>query len=84
MSKTPDYIRRAVNNYQGKFDKVTINLHKGNKDRIRELTGLSVNKYINDLVEDDLDRLESLEKAKAKPEAWDDMTDEERELEAFT
>ena len=61
MSKTPDYMRRAIKAYEESKDKITINTDKGTKERIKTLTGLSVNKYINDLVQADLDRLESIQ-----------------------
>lgn len=57
MSKTPEYTKRAINNYNSKFDRIAVNLPKGTKDRIKELTGKSCNAYISDLVIADLERM---------------------------
>jgi len=46
-----DYIK---NNY----DRVSATLPKGTKERIKSLTGQSVNAYISDLISADLERLE--------------------------
>lgn len=56
--KTPDYTRKAVANYNSRFDRVSINLPKGTKEKIKELTGLSCNQYIKNLVLEDLKSLE--------------------------
>ena len=57
MSKTPEYTKRAINNYNNKFDRIAVNLPKGTKDRIKELTGKSCNAYISELVIADLERM---------------------------
>lgn len=57
MSKTPEYTKRAINNYNNKFDRVAVNLPKGTKDKIRDLTGKSCNAYISELVIADLERI---------------------------
>lgn len=57
MSKTPEYTKRAINNYNNKFDRIAVNLPKGTKDRIKELTGKSCNAYISELVISDLARI---------------------------
>lgn len=75
MGKVPEYNLRAINNYNAKFDRVAVNLPKGSKERIKELTGKSCNAYISALVLADLDRLEAqtkkqptcCEKAENKP-----------------
>ena len=59
MAKTPEYTKKAIQNYNNKFDRVAVNLPKGTKDRIKELTGKSCNAYISELVIKDLDNLES-------------------------
>lgn len=59
MSKTPEYTKKAIQNYNNKFDRVAVNLPKGTKERIKELTGKSCNAYISELVIKDLDNLES-------------------------
>lgn len=56
----PEYTKRAIQNYNAKFDRIAVNLPKGTKDKIKELTGLSCNKYISDLVIKDLERMENI------------------------
>lgn len=58
MGKVPEYNLRAINKYNAKFDRVAVNLPIGSKDRIKELTGLSCNKYISELVLADLERIQ--------------------------
>jgi hypothetical protein len=57
-TKTPDYTRRAIANYQLKFDRVNINLEKGLKDRIKAATGESLNACVNRLIREELARIE--------------------------
>lgn len=52
--KTKPYIRRAKDNYNAKFDRRNINLPKGAADKIREVTGESVNAYVNRLIKEDM------------------------------
>lgn len=59
MAKTPEYTKKAIQNYNNKFDRVAVNLPKGTKERIKELTGKSCNAYISELVIKDLDNLEN-------------------------
>lgn len=58
-TKTPDYTRRAIANYQAKFDRVNINLEKGLKDRVKELSGESLNSCVNRLIKEEIKRLEN-------------------------
>lgn len=58
MGITPEYTKRAIQNYNNKFDRIAVNLPKGSKERIKELTGKSCNAYISELVLADLERLE--------------------------
>lgn len=59
MAKTPEYTKKAIQNYNNKFDRVAVNLPKGTKDKIKELTGKSCNAYISELVIKDLENLEN-------------------------
>lgn len=52
--KTKDYIRRAQNNYNSKFDRITIRFPKGSSELIKEKTGMSLNNYIVEVVMRDL------------------------------
>ena len=57
-AKTPEYTRRAIANYQAKFDRVNINLEKGLKDRFKELSNESINACVNRLIKEEIERLE--------------------------
>ena len=59
MAKTPEYTKKAIQNYNNTFDRIAVNLPKGTKDRIKALTGKSCNAYVSELVVKDLDSLES-------------------------
>ena len=59
MGKTPEYTKNAINKYNAKFDRIAVNLPKGTKERIKELTGESCNAYISSLVLENLEQLES-------------------------
>lgn len=63
MGKVPEYNLRAINKYNAKFDRIAVNLPKGTKERIKELTGKSCNAYLSELALADLERLENLEEA---------------------
>ena len=56
---TPQYTKDAINRYNAKFDRVAVNLPKGSKDRIKELTGKSCNAFICELVKTKLEQLEN-------------------------
>lgn len=60
----PEYTKRAIANYNNKFDRITVNLPKGTKERIKELTGQSGNGFISALVLDELERIENENKNK--------------------
>lgn len=64
MGKVPDYNLRAINKYNSKFDRIAVNLPKGTKERIKELTGESCNAYLSKLALADLDRIESHKNSK--------------------
>ena len=55
---TPPYTKNAINRYNAKFDRVAVNLPKGSKEKIKELTGKSCNAFISELVVSELDKLE--------------------------
>ncbi len=77
MAKTPEYTKKAIQNYNNKFDRIAVNLPKGTKERIKELTGKSCNAYISELVIKDL---ETLKRKKAEPSGsqQEEKTEEER------
>ena len=51
---TPDYTKKAIKNYNNKFDRIQALIPKGYKELIKEKTGLSINQYINNLIEEDI------------------------------
>ena len=59
MGNTPEYTKRAINNYNAKFDRIAVNMPKGTKKKIKELTGQSCNAFISALVLAELERLEA-------------------------
>lgn len=61
MGETPEYTKRAIQKYNSKFDRVAVNLPKGSKDRIKELTGKSCSAFMAELALAELDRLEGKE-----------------------
>ena len=59
MATTPEYTKKAINKYNAKFDRIAVNLPKGTKERIKNLTGESRNAFVSALVLKELERLES-------------------------
>lgn len=59
MATTPEYTKKAINKYNAKFDRIAVNLPKGTKERIKNLTGESCNAFVSALVLKELERLES-------------------------
>jgi hypothetical protein len=54
MGKTPEYTKKAVDNYRSKFDFVQIRLPKGMKEELRSKG--SINDYILNLIKVDIDK----------------------------
>ena len=54
MGKTPEYTKKAVNNYREKFDFIQVRFPKGTRERL-EGKG-NINEYICNLVLSDLRR----------------------------
>lgn len=59
MNKTPNYTKNAVNKYNSKFDRIAVNLPKGTKEEIKQLTGKSCNAFISLIVITELERIKS-------------------------
>lgn len=76
MAKTPEYTKKAIQNYNNKFDRIAVNLPKGTKERIKELTGKSCNAYISELVIKDLETLKG-KKAEQSGSQQEEKTEEE-------
>lgn len=54
--KTADYTRKAIEKYQSKFERFTISLPIGSREKIKAVTGKSLNQYFNDLFVEDMER----------------------------
>ena len=72
--KVPEYTKRAIEKYREKFDRVTVALEKGTKDRIRAVSDMSISSFISELVYKELERLEGGDPPGASP-VYDDMED---------
>lgn len=57
--KTADYTRKAIEKYQSKFERFTISLPIGSREKIKAVTGKSLNQYFNDLYLEDMERREN-------------------------
>ena len=55
--KTPDYTRKAIEKYNKKFDRITVNFPKGTKDAIKEKTGKTAGGFAVACVLAELERL---------------------------
>ena len=60
MGKTPEYTKRAVNNYRDKFDFIQVRFPKGTRERLEEKG--NINDYICGLVAADLGKDQEEEK----------------------
>ena len=58
-NKTPDYTRKAINKYNEKFDRITVNFPKGTKEKIKELTGKTAGGFAVECVINELEKLEN-------------------------
>lgn len=54
--KTAIYTRKAIEKYQSKFERFTISLPIGSREKIKAVTGKSLNQYFNDLFVEDMER----------------------------
>lgn len=52
-----DYTKKAIKKYKDKHDIISVMLPLGTKDDIRSLTGKSVNSFINEIIEKELNIL---------------------------
>lgn len=65
MGKTPEYTKKAINNYREKFDFIQVRFPKGTKERLKDVG--NINNYIVKCVLDALD-VSYETKAANKPE----------------
>lgn len=56
MGKTPDYTKKAVDNYRSKFDIVQLRLPKGTKEKVKNhlKNNENISDYINRLIIQDI------------------------------
>jgi len=57
MTKTPEYTRKAIDKYNKKYDRITVNFPKGTKEKIKELTGDTAGGFAVKCVINELQRL---------------------------
>lgn len=63
MGKTPEYTKKAINNYRDKFDFIQIRFPKGTKDRLQSADVGNINDYVVKCV---LEKLNNEESTKAE------------------
>lgn len=57
-NKTPDYKRAAIDRYNAKFDRITVNFPAGTKERIKAATGATAGGFAVQCVLAELERIE--------------------------
>lgn len=68
MGKTPEYTKKAINNYRDKFDFIQIRFPKGTKERLQSADVGNINDYVVKCVIDKLNSKESTEVADTTPD----------------
>lgn len=58
MARTASYTRAAVDKYNSKFDRITINLPLGSKDKIVTATGKSAAAWCREILENELNKID--------------------------
>lgn len=58
-NKTPSYTRKAIDNYNAKYDRITVNLPKGAADQIRNKTDKSPAAWCREILIAALEQLEA-------------------------
>lgn len=58
-NKTASYTRKAIDNYNAKFDRITVNFPKGTKERIKAATDKTAGGFAVECVIKELERLEN-------------------------
>lgn len=66
MGKTPEYTKKAINNYREKFDFIQVRFPKGTKERLKDVG--NINNYIVKCV---LDALDASQDAKSADKSKD-------------
>lgn len=68
MGKTPEYTKKAINNYRDKFDFIQIRFPKGTKERLKSADVGNINDYVVKCVLDKLNGAESAEIQDSTPD----------------
>lgn len=68
MGKTPEYTKKAINNYRDKFDFIQIRFPKGTKERLQSADVGNINDYVVKCVLDKLNGKESTETQETAPD----------------
>ena len=68
MGKTPEYTKKAINNYRDKFDFIQIRFPKGTKERLQSADVGNINDYVVKCVLDKLNGAESAEIQETAPD----------------
>ena len=68
MGKTPEYTKKAINNYRDKFDFIQIRFPKGTKDRLQSADVGNINDFVVKCVLDKLNSEKSTEAADTTPD----------------
>lgn len=68
MGKTPEYTKKAINNYRDKFDFIQIRFPKGTKEHLQSADVGNINDYVVKCVIDKLNSKESTEVADTTPD----------------
>lgn len=56
MGKTPEYTKSAVKKYNEKFDRITVNLEKGTRERIIAARAGNISEFVAQAIEDRLQK----------------------------
>lgn len=76
MANTPEYTRKAVDNYRKKFDIMQLRLPKGTRDRIEKQAD-KAHDFVVDCVLEKLERLEAQEEPTGQQETYQTKQQEE-------
>ena len=80
MANTPEYTRKAVDNYRKKFDIMQLRLPKGTRDRIEKQAD-KAHDFVVDCVLAELERLEAQEEPTGQQETYQTKQDQKQEKE---
>lgn len=59
--KTKTSTRAAIKKYNEKFERMTVRMPKGTRERIKSVTNESYNAYVNRLIFEDLEKVQNID-----------------------